>query len=233
MKDISSYQIPDSYNRNAYGSAKLRVFFKLNTRISQEVYAGLSFRYMDLGRVRLQKLALSKSVSYYNSQNGESITEMTSIYENKNFSIEGFNIQLPFGYQLTTKQTKLLWFNFGFELAPGLLTYKNYFSNAYSSENTRIFKESSSAQVQEFYGSNFNVVYLSSYSTKAKGSNFTLNTALPVGVNFRCSNKNNFFKRLHFCYEFSYGIEYIAAKEIDAKINPFYNSMFGLRYHLN
>lgn len=80
----------------------------------------------------------------------------------------------------------------------------------------------------------FSSDYTSSYSsqkTSMKNAAHFIRTFIPMGINFRISNNNSFFKHVNIFSEFSPGIEFQIVPDDQTYVNPYFGvALVGLSY---
>jgi len=174
-------------------------------------------------------------VDTFQSVNGNPNIYADSNYVNNFYYSEDFiDLSFSFSYLFKTNANKRFhaYAGVGVEYAITLKYYvtANQFENyimTYSQEGTQEGSSPYNSYYQSYYG------YLSSSynETKMKSPAHFIRAFIPVGINFRFSNNNSFFKHLNIYSEINPGIEFQIIPGEQNYVNPYFGvAWVGLSY---
>jgi hypothetical protein len=183
-KDLSGYQefANVGYYRNHFTLlAGVKVFYQREkSKGGPEFYLGCRYGQTNVGGSYYQKVLLDSSSTLIDPQTGKVITTTWKTTRAYSFSIWDHRIYLPFGANLKTDDSKMLWMNFGLELCP-IFSFGQKFTSAKSqNEVVRFFEQGSATNVMGLSGTT-----LVNADQKMKSLGFGLYAGCPMNLYFQ------------------------------------------------
>jgi len=155
-------------------------------------------------------------------------------YSNFSYIETVSEINIGASYLFKTDASKRWYFytgvgaEYGFAFQDYVTINESEYSYLEDSENA-----SSSPYYSPYY---YNIGNYESKSSKSKltSNSHFVRVYIPLGVNFRITNKDNFFRHTNLYMQFSPGIEFQIVTGVDTYVNPFLGWVFlGFRYTIN
>ncbi len=231
---------PAGYNSNQYYS-DFSGSFSPKISLGITPYSKKLGKYRDNRELRLgigSNFGIRRSYNFYKyeaivvdtfqSVNGNPNVYADSLihtYYSYNENIFDLNFSISYIFKTNTEKRVQLYAGVGAEYGISVsyyLTVDNYENQSlyYYNDGNKPDYESVSGYYPYYYYGNEKYTSNTTKSNMKNAAHF-VRAYIPMGINFRLSDHNSFFKHVNIYSEFSPGIEFMFVKNEDAYINPY------------
>ncbi|MCF6171285.1 MAG: hypothetical protein L3J31_03975 [Bacteroidales bacterium] len=176
-------------------------------------------------------------VDTFQSVNGNPDIYADSVAQHAaSYSENFFDLNVGISYLFKTDAAKRVHLYAGLGAEYGItlsyfVTVEQYESHSLSYyEQGKKPDEESAPYYYYYYGSEYNSTY-SSQKTNMKNAAHFVRTFIPMGINFRISNNNSFFKHVNIFSELSPGVEFQIVPNDQTYVNPYFGvALVGFVY---